>query len=176
MSAGEHASLDDYLRHVAAQSRRINAFEHFGWEQISEVHQDAAVACAGAVQVVVHPSELYGKQVGESLGLRRKPLSPFSEDDMPLSVDISMQIEGSVLLGLDVRMVYDQHIVPEQKVRRLLQDFETIVSLMVNRTKGSGDSMTVGSALGKCQPEHTEEPQEDPFVVESMEDQYNFEE
>jgi amino acid adenylation domain-containing protein len=176
MSAGEHASLDDYLRHVAAQSRRINAFEHFGWEQISEVHQDAAVACAGAVQVVVHPSELYGKQVGESLGLRRKPLSPFSEDDMPLSVDISMQIEGGVLLGLDVRMVYDQHIVPEQKVRRLLQDFETIVSLMVNRTKGSGDSMTVGSALGKCQPEHTEEPQEDPFVVESMEDQYNFEE
>lgn len=176
MLPGKDATLDDYLHHVAAQSRRINSFEHFGWENISEVHEDAAAACAGAVQVVVHPSELYGKQVGESLGLRRKPLSPFSEDDMPLSVDISMEIKSGVLLGLDVRMVYDQHIVPEEKVRRLLQDFNTIVRLVVKQSRHSEDSMTIGSALEKCDREHAQGPREDSFVIMSMEDQYNFRE
>jgi len=177
-AARQATRIEAYLQDVAAQASRVTPFEHFGYDAISQVHADAAAACAGAVQVVVHPAELYGKQVCGSLGLRRKPLSPFSGDVSPLSVDVSMDVDRGALTGLDVRMVYDEGVVPQANVRALLADFDVIVRRVAGALADPGAGVAVEGVLEGCGGgdggQGRQDEVGDAFVVECVEDQYDF--
>ncbi|RMJ27589.1 nonribosomal peptide synthase, partial [Aspergillus sp. HF37] len=135
------ATLHDYLAHVHAQVRRLTPFEQIGLDDISHVHSDAEQACLSAPQIVVHPDDPYTQQPAAGLGLQRRELSAFNDDGVLFTMDISLVLQGKALEALDIRVVFDGHVVPGDNVRRLVVDLECIMQ-QIWEAPGSSHSDT----------------------------------
>lgn len=130
--SGSTAKLGDFVAHVRDQLRALAPHEHVDFKEVAASHPDAGHACAVAPQVVVHPLDPYAEQAAGGIGLRRRELSAFDNDDgAPFTIDISLVSRGKVLEGVNVRALFSDSVIQEQGVRRLVAVLDGVVKATV---------------------------------------------
>lgn len=166
-------SLQDYLTHVTAQARRSVPYEQIGWKDIGKMHSDAEKACAAATQVVLHPYDPYSEQLAGGLGLRRRELSAFSDDGVPVTVDIALIMKNKALESLSTRIIFDDRVVSEESVRWLMIDFEIITQAISKAFANRAASPSVQEILQECDSKAVQEKVAKHMVVERIEDRFS---
>ncbi|KAH7381084.1 hypothetical protein BKA64DRAFT_685650 [Cadophora sp. MPI-SDFR-AT-0126] len=166
-------SLQEYLSHVQAQVRRLTPFDQTGYEEVSRVHADADHACRDAPQVIVHPHDPYSEQPAAQLGLLRRELSAFGDTNIPLTIDISLRLQGKALEALDIRAIFDDRVVAEDSVRRLVADLEIIMQRVSSMQKSNSQTATVLEVVQGCGSEEgLREKENMSMTVERIENHF----
>lgn len=121
--------LDEYLAHVRTQLRQVARFEHLDFD---DAHDDIERLCHAALQVVVNLHNYHTEQHAAKVGLRRHELLTFMTDGAPFTIDVSLVAQGKVLQALNVRVVFDDSAVDEERLRRLITEFDVIVRRIIS--------------------------------------------
>ncbi|MCJ1364193.1 hypothetical protein MMC16_003302 [Acarospora aff. strigata] len=111
-----HQKTNDLLFSIQQRLSEMTPFEHLGFENIANLTEEVNAACKHAIRVNIAPP-LGDKQPGSGLDL---PLI-WAELALALPFRLDCAITKN---GVDVEAVFDRDVIPQDRVGKLLQDFE----------------------------------------------------